>query len=276
MFCGYAVACGVSNSMAAGLMQISGGINAVFGIPQGPFMYFILTVVVAGFFIISCVTGINKGLTYVSTACMFFFFGLMLYVVVTGDSIFIGKIGTEAIGDIMDNFWHKITYNNTLAPMDQWANEWPITFWNSFFIYAPVIGMFLARMGKGHTVREFLLVEILVPSLFCCLFIAIFAGQTISVQTSGTFDVWAMIQKEGMQTALYQVLGTMPRGSSYSSPFSLRCACPSSRWQTLIRQRLQRSASTVRKLTLNRRRPSRSSSVWPFPLSPIFLSSQAA
>lgn len=212
MFCGYAVACGVSNSMAAGLMQISGGINAVFGIPQGPFMYFILTVVVAGFFIISCVTGINKGLTYVSTACMFFFFGLMLYVVVTGDSIFIGKIGTEAIGDIMDNFWHKITYNNTLAPMDQWANEWPITFWNSFFIYAPVIGMFLARMGKGHTVREFLLVEILVPSLFCCLFIAIFAGQTISVQTSGTFDVWAMIQKEGMQTALYQVLGTMPRG----------------------------------------------------------------
>ena len=80
-------------------------------------MYFILTVVVAGFFIISCVTGINKGLTYVSTACMFFFFGLMLYVVVTGDSIFIGKIGTEAIGDIMDNFWHKITYNNTLAPM---------------------------------------------------------------------------------------------------------------------------------------------------------------
>ena len=188
--------------MEAGPLQISGGINAVFGLPQGPFMYFILTVVVAGFFIISCVTGINKGLTYVSTACMFFFFGLMLYVVVTGDSIFIGKIGTEAIGDIMDNFWHKITYNNTLAPMDQWANEWPITFWNSFFIYAPVIGMFLARMGKGHTVREFLLVEILVPSLFCCLFIAIFAGQTISVQTSGTFDVWAMIQKEGMQTAI--------------------------------------------------------------------------
>ena len=49
MFCGYAVACGVSNSMAAGLMQISGGINAVFGIPQGPFMNFILPEVVAGY-----------------------------------------------------------------------------------------------------------------------------------------------------------------------------------------------------------------------------------
>ena len=212
ILCGYAVACGVSNSMAAGLMQISGGMNAVFGITQGPLMYFVITVLVAAFFIISCLTGINKGLTYVSTACMFCFFGLMIYVVLTGNSEFIGKIGTEAMGQIMDNFWGKIMINNTLVPQDQWPNEWPITFWNSFFIYAPVIGMFLARLGKGRTVREFLLVEILVPSLFCCLFIAIFAGQSMYVQTSGIMDVWAMIQQEGMQTTRYQVLGTMPGG----------------------------------------------------------------
>ena len=116
------------------------------------------------------------------------------------------------MGDILDNFFGKVTYNNTMVPEDQWANEWPITFWNSFYIYAPVIGMFLARMGKGHTVREFLLVEILVPSLFCCLFIAIFAGQSMYVQTAGIVDVWGMIQQEGMQTTLYQVLGTMPGG----------------------------------------------------------------
>ena len=219
ILCGYAVACGVSNSMAAGLMQISGGMNAVFGITQGPLMYFVITVLVAAFFIISCLTGINKGLTYVSSACMFCFFGLMIYVVVTGNSEFIGKIGTEAMGQIMDNFWGKIMINNTLVPQDQWPNEWPITFWNSFFIYAPVIGMFLARLGKGRTVREFLLVEILVPSLFCCLFIAIFAGQSMYVQTSGTMDVWAMIQQEGMQTTLYQVLGTMPGGKAVQLVF---------------------------------------------------------
>lgn len=121
----------------------------------------------------------------------------MLYMLFAGDTMFIGKIGSEAVGNLMDNFWTKITTNNTMVPQDQWANEWPITFWNSFFIYAPVIGMFLARMGKGRTVREFVLVEVLVPSLFCCLFIAIFAGQIISVQTSGVTDVWAMIQQEG-------------------------------------------------------------------------------
>lgn len=66
ILCGYAVACGVSNSMGAGLMQISGGVNAVFGVQQGAFMYLVITVLVAAFFIVSCVTGINKGLTYVS------------------------------------------------------------------------------------------------------------------------------------------------------------------------------------------------------------------
>lgn len=212
ILCAYAVASGVSNSMGAGLMQISGGINAVFGVQQGPAMYLFITVFVAAFFILSCLTGINKGLTYVSTACMICFFGLMIYVLVFGDAQFIGKIGTEAMGDLMNNFWQKITFNNTLAPQDQWANEWTITFWNSFFIYAPVIGMFLARMGKGRTVRQFLLVEILVPSLFCCMFIAIFAGMIMKMQCSGMVDVWGKVQELGMQTALYQVLGSMPFG----------------------------------------------------------------
>ena len=212
ILCGFAVASGLANSMGAGLMQISGGINAVFGLDQNAILYLVITVAVAAFFIISCLTGINKGLTYVSTACMIAFFALMIYVLVAGDTIFISKIGSEATGGILTNFWSKITYNNTLASQDQWANEWTITFWNSFFIYAPVLGMFLARMGKGRTVRQFLLVEILVPSIFCCLFIAIFAGQIMSIQTSGVIDVWAKVQELGMQTAIYQVLGAMPLG----------------------------------------------------------------
>lgn len=212
--CAWAVASGVSNSMGAGLMQISGGINAVFGVPQGPAMYLFITIFVAVFFILSCLTGIHKGLSYVSTACMICFFALLIYVVVFGDAQFIGKIGTEATGQILDNFFGKITYNNTLAPEDQWANEWSITYWNSFFIYAPVIGMFLARMGKGRTVRQFVLVEILVPSLFCCLFIAIFAGMIMKMQCEGIVDVWARVQELGMQTALYQVLGAMPFGKT--------------------------------------------------------------
>ncbi len=214
IFCGFAVACGVSNSMAAGLMQMSGGLNAVFGTEQNAKVYLFIVVFVATVFILSSVTGMNKGLSYVSTACMICFIGLMIYVVIVGNEQFIGKLGVESFGNMLDNFFGKITYNNALAENDQWANEWTITFWNSFFIFAPVMGMFLARMGKGRTVREFLLVEILIPSLFCCLFISIFAGSIIYTQSSGSVDVWAKVQELGMQTAIYQVLGSMPGGKA--------------------------------------------------------------
>lgn len=212
IFCGYAVACGVSNSMGAGIMQISGGLNAVFGIRQNAKVYLFITIFVGAFFILSCLTGINKGLCHVSTACIICFIGLMIYMLIAGDGQFAGKLGVESFGNLLDNFFSKITYNNALAENDQWANEWTITFWNSFFIFAPVMGMFLARLGKGRTIREFLLVEILVPSLFCCLFIAIFASNIIQAQSTGAIDVWAKVQELGMQTAIYQVLGAMPGG----------------------------------------------------------------
>lgn len=122
IFCGYAVASGVSNSMAAGLMQIGGGLNAVFGLPQNEHIYLFITIFVAVFFILSCLTGINKGLTYVSMICMFCFFSLMFYVIAAGDAEFIGKMGIESFGNLLDNFFGKITYNNALADYDQWAN----------------------------------------------------------------------------------------------------------------------------------------------------------
>ncbi len=113
----------------------------------------------------------------------------------------------------MDNFWSKITYNNTMVPEDQWSNEWTITYWNAFIIFAPVIGMFLARLGKGRTVRQFLLFNILVPSIFCIIWIGVFAGMIMKVQSSGLVDVWAAVQEFGMQTTIYQVLGNMPGGT---------------------------------------------------------------
>ena len=83
-------------------------------------------------------------------------------------------------------------------------------YWNSFIMYAPIIGMFLARMGKGRTVRTFMLVQVLVPSIFCIIWIGIFGGQTIFLQTSGTLDVWNAVQTSGMQATVFQILGSLP------------------------------------------------------------------
>lgn len=209
----FCLASGVSNSMGAGLLQLGAGFESIFNISQGPGIWLILAAGVGVFFIVSCVSGMSKGLKNVSTVTMILFAILLVYILFAGDAVFIGKISTEAVGNILDNFFSKITYNNTLVPEDQWANEWTITFWNSFFIYAPVIGMFLARMAKGRTVRQFVAVNILIPSAFCIVWIGVFGGMAMNVQLNGTLDIWEMINTSGMQTTVYQVLSTLPFGN---------------------------------------------------------------
>ena len=174
-----------SNSMGVGLMQIGAGLEAAFGIPQ-------------------------SGLKLVSSACMYFFFFLLAYVFVFGNTEFITKISSEAIGFIVDNWGTQTTMANAMASHDKWFADWIVQYWASFIVYAPVIGMFLARMGKGRKVRTFMLVQILVPSIFCIVWIGVFGGQTIYLQTSGTLDVWEAVSSAGMQATVFQIIGTLP------------------------------------------------------------------
>ena len=199
-----------SNSMGVGLMQIGAGLEAAFGIPQSAFIWLLAALFVGCVFITSCVTGISKGLKYISTACMYFFFFLMAWVLVFGNTEFIGKMGSEAVGFIVDNLGKMTTMTNVLTENDNWFADWIVQYWASFIVYAPVIGMFLARMGRGRTVRTFMLVQILVPSIFCMIWIAIFGGQVIYLQTSGTFDVWNAVNTSGMQATVFQIIGTLP------------------------------------------------------------------
>ena len=100
--------------------------------------------------------------------------------------------------------------NNVLAENETWAADWIIQIFAGFLTYAPVVGMFLARMAKGRTIRTFMLVQLLVPSIFCVIWIGIFGGQTIYLQTSGTMDVWSAVNNLGMQATVFQILSTLP------------------------------------------------------------------
>ncbi|MGN0357555.1 MAG: BCCT family transporter [Blautia sp.] len=199
-----------SNSMGVGLMQIGAGLQAAFGIEQSPVIWLFAAIFVTVIFILSCVSGIGKGLKRISSACMYFFFFLLAYVFIFGNTEFITKISSESIGFIFDNFGTQTTLANAMAEGDSWFADWIVQYWASFIVYAPVIGMFLSKMGRGRKVRTFMLVQILVPSLFCILWIGVFGGQTIYLQTSGTLNIWEAVNSLGMQATVFQILGTLP------------------------------------------------------------------
>ena len=208
----FAMVGGCANSMGVGLMQIGAGLESAFGISQSNLIYLLVAVFIGVMVVIMSVSGIHKGLKYVSTITFFIFCGLLIYVFICGDTAFIGKLSTESFGKILDNWGSKTLVNNTLSD-DTWYANWIVQYWASFILYCPVFGMFFCRMAKGRTLREFLVVNVIIPAIFCVTWIGVFGGQTISLQTSGTMDVWAMVQDYGMQATVFQIIKSLPIGN---------------------------------------------------------------
>lgn len=212
--------CGcVSNSMGAGLLQIGGGLEAVFGIPQSALVWLIVALIIGVIFVLSCVSGLGNGLKKLSSVTMVLFFVLMVYTLITGNTQFITKITTEAIGDIIDNWGVKTTVLNAMAESETWSADWIVQYFASFIVYMPVMGMFFCRMAKGRTIRQFVLLNVGVPSVFCIIWIGIFGGQAIYLQYSGTMDIWAAVNESGMQATIFQILQSLPIGTILSVIF---------------------------------------------------------
>ena len=93
---------------------------------------------------------------------------------------------------------------------DQWPMQWLVPYMEIFFIFAPLLGHFLARMGKGRTIRQFILVNIIPPTIFCHFWIATFGGTAVFLQWSGAVDVWAGINQFGMESMVYIILSQFP------------------------------------------------------------------
>ncbi len=205
--CG-AVAC----SMGVGLMQIGAGLANLFGIAPNPVVWLVVAVAITAVFTLSCVSGIGTGLKKLSSFTTIAFIGILIYVILFGPSVFSANLGTEAVAALLDHPLERTAILSTMAEGDSWAADWEIQYWASFIVYAPIIGMFLSRMAKGRTLRQFILVNVLAPSIFCMIWIAMFGGVAINMQVSGTFDIWNAVNTNGMEATIFYILDSFPLG----------------------------------------------------------------
>lgn len=205
--CG-AVAC----SMGVGLMQIGAGLANLFGLTPGPVVWLVIATIITAVFTLSCVSGIGTGLKKMSSFTTIAFICILIYIILFGPTSFSAKLGTESVAALLDHPLERTAILNTMAEGDTWAADWEIQYWASFIVYAPIIGMFLSRMAKGRTLRQFILVNVLAPSIFCMVWIAIFGGVAINMQVTGTFDIWNAVSTNGMEATIFYILDSFPLG----------------------------------------------------------------
>jgi len=119
-------------------------------------------------------------------------------------------MGTECFGYMLTHFFRHSTLVSSQILNDHWADTWLIVYMAFFFGYGPPIGLYLARLGKGRTVREFLLMNVLAPSCFVYFWINTFGSLAIYDQLTGTIDVWNFVQSKGLESTVIAILQTMP------------------------------------------------------------------
>ncbi|WP_033542671.1 glycine betaine uptake BCCT transporter [Planococcus sp. CAU13] len=207
----FATVVGVATTLGFGAIQINGGLAYMFdGISAGSFVtQLIIIAVVTMMFVASSWTGLSKGIKYLSNTNMILAVFLLLMVIIVGPTLLILNMFTDTIGSYLQNL---VRMSFRAAPIDgenrAWIDGWTIFYWAWWISWAPFVGIFIARISKGRTIRQFLFGVLMLPTLISFLWFAAFGSTAIDVQNSG-FNMIEMLTEERLFATFSQLpLGT--------------------------------------------------------------------
>ncbi|SDS12233.1 BCCT family transporter [Christiangramia echinicola] len=192
---------GLATSLGFGVQQIASGLNHVFGISAGIQTQVLL---IAGVTLIatgSVVLGVDKGVKVLSEWNMRIAVVLLVLALILGPTIFIFRSFVENTGSYLYNFLEISTWSETYNG-GTWQNDWTVFYWGWWIGWSPFVGMFIARISKGRTIREFILGVLLVPSLVTFFWMSAFGSTAIQQIMSGN-DVLSNAVNNDIATALF-------------------------------------------------------------------------
>ncbi|MEW9796664.1 BCCT family transporter [Alteromonas sp. CYL-A6] len=206
---------GVSTSLGFGASQINAGLNYLFDIPNSTTVQIWLMVGVVALAVVSVTTGLEKGIRRLSETNMVLAVLLLLFVLVLGPTVFLLQAYLQNTGaylsDIVRNTFNLFAYQKT-----NWLGGWTIFYWGWWLAWAPFVGLFIARISYGRTIREFVIGVLLIPTAFTLLWMTIFGNAAIDLVFSEDKQMLATMVEENTSVALFVFLEQFPFASVLS------------------------------------------------------------
>ena len=207
---------GISVSLGIGVVFLNYGLSALFGIPNSIAVQIALMALAVGITIVSTVSGVDKGIRRLSELNVLLAIALMLWVLFSGQTHQLLNALVQNIGDFFSRFpgmmMNTFAYTDGAAdyPSDQWMADWTLFFWAWWIAWAPFVSLFLARISRGRTLREFVVGVLLIPFSFILLWVSIFGNAALSFAGDGDFLDLAVNQPEsGFFNLLEQYPGAL-------------------------------------------------------------------
>ncbi|GLS25091.1 BCCT family transporter [Marinibactrum halimedae] len=204
-----ALVAGLASSLGTGMLSLSGGVGNFIDISTSPLILAIIGSLIVTAFVISSVTGLQKGIRILSDINTKFFFAFAAFVLLAGPTLDLLMIGAKAfLGYLSEFFSRSLLVGDTTQP--DWAKSWTIFYWANWLAWAPMTAVFLGRIARGYTVREFITVNFFLPALFSMIWITIFGGLSIEVNHSENEILKSTLDTDGPEAVLYTVIDYLP------------------------------------------------------------------
>jgi BCCT family betaine/carnitine transporter len=196
---------GLATSLGFGAAQASAGLNFLFGVPLGTTTQIVLVIVITAIALGSVLAGLDAGVKRLSEINMVLALLLLVFVIAVGPTM-------AVLGGLVDSLGAYLQYlpalSNPVGREDaNFSQGWTAFYWAWWISWSPFVGMFIARVSRGRTVREFLVSVLIVPSLACVVWMAVFGGTAITQVVSDGYQAAA---KADLPLQLFMVLDALP------------------------------------------------------------------
>ena len=199
---------GLATSLGLGAQQVNAGLDYLFAIGQGPTQQIILIAGITALATVSVVLGLDKGIRRLSQLNMAVALLLLTFVFLAGPSLRLLDALVQNMGAYLTHLPRLSLWTEAYADT-QWQHGWTIFYWAWWIAWSPFVGIFIARISRGRTIREFLLGVLLVPTLLTFVWLTVFGNTALFQELSGHGGVVEAVN-DNVATALFVLLDRLP------------------------------------------------------------------
>lgn len=203
---------GVATTLGFGVTQINSGLNYLFGIEQAPSTQVILIIVVSTMAATSVFFGLDKGIKRLSELNLVLALLLLIFVFVAGPSIYLLQTTIQNAGQYVSNLF-SMTFNLYAYQPSGWIGGWTIMYWAWWISWSPFVGMFIARVSEGRSIREFIVGVLLIPTGFTLIWMGFMGNAALySIMHEANTGLLEAVQRDS-SVALFEFLNNLPFSS---------------------------------------------------------------
>jgi len=205
---------GVATSLGLGVVQINAGLNYLGWLPEGQTTQVILITVITFCATLSVVSGLDAGIRRLSEMNLFLSVILVVFVFIAGPTMFLLSAFVSGIGNYISSLI-EMTFTTDAYQGTEWQSYWTMFYWGWWISWSPFVGMFIARISRGRTIRGFIFGTLFVPTLLTFIWLTIFGGAALHMELNpDSYGVDAVgvaeMVKENAPVGLFAMLGNLP------------------------------------------------------------------